>query len=132
MTAARDATGMLDAYGLDEKTAALVRLAALVALGAAPTPYRRCVDVALAAGADVDDVVDTLKAVAPCVGLARVVSAAPGLALAIGYDIDSALETLDVPRAGDAVGPSRVGDGGSDRHRRAEDPADGPGEPGGF
>jgi hypothetical protein len=38
-----------------------------------------------------------LKVVAPSVGLARVVAAAPGLALALGYDIDSALETLDVP-----------------------------------
>jgi hypothetical protein len=43
-------------------------------------------------------VVDTLTAVAPSVGLARVVSAAPGLALALGYDIDRALESLDDPR----------------------------------
>jgi alkylhydroperoxidase/carboxymuconolactone decarboxylase family protein YurZ len=53
------------------------------------------VDRALAAGATVDDVVDTLKVVAPMVGLVNVVSAAPTLALALGYDIDAALETLD-------------------------------------
>jgi 4-carboxymuconolactone decarboxylase len=88
-------------HTLDEKTAALACLAALVALRAAPTSYHRGVDRALAAGANVDEVVDTLKAVAPSVGLARVVAAAPALALAVGYDIDSALETFDAPPAGE-------------------------------
>ena len=50
---------------------------------------------ALAAGATADDVVGTLRAVAPSVGLARVVAAIPGLALAAGYDVDAALESLD-------------------------------------
>ena len=48
--------------------------------------------MAQAAGASVDEVVGSLIAVAPIVGLARVVSAAPVLALAIGYDVDAALE----------------------------------------
>jgi hypothetical protein len=43
-------------------------------------------------------VIDTLKAVAPTVGLARVVSAVPSVALALGYDIDTALEAVDLPR----------------------------------
>ena len=34
-------------------------------------------------------------AVAPTVGMARVVSAAPELALALGYDVDAALEARD-------------------------------------
>ena len=38
------------------------------------------------------DLNGTLIAVAPTVGLARVVSAAPELALALGYDVDAALE----------------------------------------
>ena len=84
--------------GLDERTAALVRLAALVALRAAPASYRGGVDLALTAGASVDEVVDTLKTVARTVGLARVVAAAPDLGLALGYDVDRALETLDDPR----------------------------------
>jgi hypothetical protein len=36
--------------------------------------------------------VGCLIAVAPIVGLARVVSAAPELALALGYDVDAAVE----------------------------------------
>ena len=81
---------------MDEKTASLARLAALVALHAPPASYERGVGAALAAGATADEVVDTLTAVAPTVGLARVVSAAPGLALALGYDIDHALESHDL------------------------------------
>jgi 4-carboxymuconolactone decarboxylase len=93
-----DTTGSIDPHGLDERTAALACLAALVALHAGPSSYQRCVDRALAAGATVDDVIDTLKVVAPTVGLARLVTAAPGLALALGYDIDAALEAVDLAR----------------------------------
>jgi alkylhydroperoxidase/carboxymuconolactone decarboxylase family protein YurZ len=100
-----DAAGAAGQDGLDERTAAVARLAAAVALRATPAAYRRSVEHALAAGASVDEVVGTLKVVARTVGLARVVSAAPGLALAAGYDIDDALETLDDPRAADARGP---------------------------
>jgi 4-carboxymuconolactone decarboxylase len=93
-----DTTGWTDHQGLDERTAALACLATLVAMHAGPTSYRRCVDRALAAGASIDDVIDTLKVVAPTVGLARVVAAVPSLALALGYDIDTALEAVDLPR----------------------------------
>ena len=41
----------------------------------------------------IDEIVGTLIAVAPTIGLRRVVSAAPELALALGYDVDAALET---------------------------------------
>ena len=51
--------------------------------------------MALAAGATVDEIVGVLIAVAPNVGLARIVSAASEVALAIGYDIDAALESDD-------------------------------------
>lgn len=44
------------------------------------------------AGATADEVRDTLIAVAPIAGEARLVEAAPALAMAIGYDIDAALE----------------------------------------
>ena len=84
--------GNIDASGLDPKTHALVRLGALVALDAAPASYQWNASMALASGATVDEIVGVLIAVAPTVGLARIVSAAPEVAVAIGYDIDAALE----------------------------------------
>jgi 4-carboxymuconolactone decarboxylase len=80
-------TGLLDA-----KTLALVRLASLVSLDAAAVSYQWGVDAALAAGATPDEIVGTLLAVAPFAGIARVVSAAPEIATAIGYDMEGALE----------------------------------------
>jgi 4-carboxymuconolactone decarboxylase len=85
----------IDASGLDPKTHALVRLGALVALDASPSSYQWHASMALAAGATVDEIVGVLIAVAPNVGLTRIVSAAPEVALAIGYDIDAALEAED-------------------------------------
>jgi hypothetical protein len=79
---------------VDSRTQALVRLGALVAIGAAPASYGWSVDAALAAGATVDEIVGTLLAIAPVVGFARVVAAAQPLAGAIGYDVDAALERL--------------------------------------
>jgi alkylhydroperoxidase/carboxymuconolactone decarboxylase family protein YurZ len=64
----------------------LVRLGALVAVGAATASLRRTVQLALAAGATETELVGVLVAVAPTVGLARVVATAPKLANAIGYD----------------------------------------------
>ena len=90
--------GSIGRHGLDDRTAALAGLAALLALRASGKTYHDCVDRALAAGASVDDVINTLKVVAPAVGLARLVSAASDVALALGYDIDGALEALDIPR----------------------------------
>jgi alkylhydroperoxidase/carboxymuconolactone decarboxylase family protein YurZ len=84
-----------EASGLDPKTHALVRLGALVALGAGSVSYHWAVGAALAAGATTDDIVGTLVAVAPISGLARVISATPDVAIAIGYDIDAAFEELD-------------------------------------
>ena len=60
---------------LDAKTRALVRLAAL-----------RSTDA---------EIVGVLVAVAPAVGGARVVSAAPRLALAIDYDVEDVAEVWD-------------------------------------
>jgi alkylhydroperoxidase/carboxymuconolactone decarboxylase family protein YurZ len=78
---------------LDPKTHAMVRLAAALAIDAAPSSYQSDADLALAAGASLEEIVGILIAVAPAVGLTRVVSAAPELALALGYDVDAALET---------------------------------------
>ena len=83
----------VDVSRLDEKTHALVRLAASLAMDAALSSYQSTVEMALAAGASFDEIVGTLIAVAPTVGLPRAVSAAPELALAMGYDVDAAFET---------------------------------------
>ncbi len=71
---------------LKPKVDLLVRLGALVAVGAATASLRRTVELALAAGATEAEIVGVLVAVAPTVGLARVVATAPKLATAIGYD----------------------------------------------
>jgi 4-carboxymuconolactone decarboxylase len=73
---------------LGRKADLLVRLGALLALGAATTSIRATVRHAMDAGATESEIVGVLVAVAPAVGLARVVSSAPRLAIAIGYDLD--------------------------------------------
>jgi 4-carboxymuconolactone decarboxylase len=85
----------IEAAGLDPKTQALVRLGGLVALGAAPGSCHWAAEAALDTGATAEDVVGTLVAVAPICGLARVISATPEVALAIGFDLDQAFETFD-------------------------------------
>jgi 4-carboxymuconolactone decarboxylase len=80
---------------LDPRGQALARIGALIAADAAPPSYMSAVDDALAAGSTYDEIVGTLVAVMPVVGVARVVSAAPNLALALGYDVGEALETVD-------------------------------------
>jgi hypothetical protein len=85
----------IEASHLDPKTHALVRLGAALAIDAAPSSYHATIDFAEAAGAGVDEIVGTLIAVAPIIGLARVVSAAPDLALALGYDVDAAFEAQE-------------------------------------
>src|SRR3954449_6854066 len=82
----------IDASGLDPKTHAMVTLAALVAVDAAPSSYNASAELALASGASLDEIVGILIAIAPTIGLGRVVSAAPELGLALGYDVDAALE----------------------------------------
>lgn len=74
---------------LKPKLNLLVELGALLALGASTTSLRTTVGRALEAGATEAEIVGVLIAVAPAVGLARVVSAAPRLATAIGYDIEA-------------------------------------------
>ena len=81
---------------LEARTAALVRLAALVAMGGSTTSFAAAASSALISGATVDDLVDTLLVIAPIVGSANVVGAAPKLALGIGYDIDSSFEDPDL------------------------------------
>src|ERR1700712_4160515 len=81
----------IESRALDAKTAALVRLAALISVGGAVPSFGAQADAAVDAGATADEIVEILMAVIPVIGLPRVVAAAPSLALALGYDIDDAL-----------------------------------------
>jgi alkylhydroperoxidase/carboxymuconolactone decarboxylase family protein YurZ len=71
---------------LDAKTHALVRLAGVIATDAAPASFEWAVTAAISTGATEDEVVDVLVAIAPVIGLGRVNSAAPDVALALGFD----------------------------------------------
>jgi 4-carboxymuconolactone decarboxylase len=92
-----ESVGMVLASGSDTAGSAalrpkvdlLVQLGALLALGAATSSLRATVDRAVEAGATEAEIVGVLIAVAPAVGLARVVSTAPRLAVAIGYDLEA-------------------------------------------
>lgn len=83
---------------IDERTAALLRVAATISVDAAPYSFQHAVVLALAAGASHDEIVACLEAVTPVTGAARVVQSAPKIALALGYDVDAALERHDESR----------------------------------
>ena len=80
---------------IDPRTAALLRVAATIAVDASLSSFQHAVAHALAAGATSDQIVASLEAVTPVTGAARVVQCAPKVALALGYDVDAALERLD-------------------------------------
>jgi 4-carboxymuconolactone decarboxylase len=73
---------------LDPKATALVRLAALLSVGAATVSCRATAEEARASGATEEEIVDVLLAIGPAIGAARLVEAAPKLALAIDYDVE--------------------------------------------
>ena len=77
---------------LDPKTLALVRIGALVAVGGAVPSYGAEADAAVSAGATAAEIVEVLLGVVSVVGRPSVVAAAPSLAMALGYDVDDALE----------------------------------------
>ena len=83
------------AAALDDKTTALLRVAALVAIGSPGICLEWGAGRALAAGATEDEIADVLVAIAPVAGLGRIVAAAPDVAIALGYDIAAALEEPD-------------------------------------
>jgi alkylhydroperoxidase family enzyme len=77
------------AESMSPRTRTLVRLAALLAVDAPTTSLQWAVERAGAAGVSDEEIVGVLLTVGEAVGFARVVSAAPRLALAIGYDIEA-------------------------------------------
>lgn len=70
--------------GLDPRSFALVKIAALMALDAPPASYLWQVGNALDAGATPEDLIGVLRAIAPQIGGPRAVAAAPELMVALG------------------------------------------------
>jgi 4-carboxymuconolactone decarboxylase len=84
--------GLGGTSALDPKTAALLQLGVAVATGSPAVCLEWSTGRALAAGASGEEIADVLLAIAPVTGLGRVVCAAPQVAIALGYDVDAALE----------------------------------------
>jgi 4-carboxymuconolactone decarboxylase len=74
--------------GLDPETYMLVRMAALVAMDAAPVSYLLNLGAAAEIGVPLEKVQGMLVAIAPVVGSARVVSAASNVARALGLRLE--------------------------------------------
>ena len=73
---------------LDRQTRALIRLAALLVLGAPTASVQWAVELASTAGAGVETLTGVLLAAAPAAGAAQVAESAPRLALALGFDLE--------------------------------------------
>jgi 4-carboxymuconolactone decarboxylase len=73
--------------GLDDRTFALVKIAALIAMDAPPASYVWQVGSALEVGVTPEDILGVLFAVAPQVGGPRVIAAGPEIMLALGLDL---------------------------------------------
>ena len=79
--------GELTVGALDRRTRALIRLAALLVLGAPTASIQWAVELASATGADVETLTGVLLAAAPAAGTAQLSESAPRLALALGFDL---------------------------------------------
>ena len=77
----------LEGSGLDSRTFAMVKIAALVALDAPPASYAWQIGNALPEGVTPDEILGVLRAVAPQVGGPKVIAAAPEIMLALGLDL---------------------------------------------
>jgi 4-carboxymuconolactone decarboxylase len=78
---------LLENSGLDPRSFALVKIAALVAVDAPPASYLFQVGEALAAGVTPRDILGVLMAIAPQVGVPRVVAAAPEIMVALDLEL---------------------------------------------
>jgi alkylhydroperoxidase/carboxymuconolactone decarboxylase family protein YurZ len=77
--------------GLDARSYALVKLAAIMALDAPPASYLWQVANAIDAGATPEDLVGVLIAIAPQIGGPKLVAAAPELMVALGLALPDGL-----------------------------------------
>jgi alkylhydroperoxidase/carboxymuconolactone decarboxylase family protein YurZ len=74
--------------GLDGRTFALVKIAALIALDAPPASYAWQIANALEEGVSPEDLLGVLRAVAPQVGGPKVIAAAPEIMLALDLPLE--------------------------------------------
>jgi 4-carboxymuconolactone decarboxylase len=74
--------------GLDGRTFALVKIAALIALDAPPASYAWQIANALEEGVTPEDLLGVLRAIAPQVGGPRIIAAAPEIMVAMGLPVD--------------------------------------------
>jgi 4-carboxymuconolactone decarboxylase len=77
----------LEGSGLDNRSFALVKIAALIALDAPPASYAWQIGNAVAEGVTPEEILGVLRAVAPQVGGPKVIAAAPEIMLALGLDL---------------------------------------------
>jgi alkylhydroperoxidase/carboxymuconolactone decarboxylase family protein YurZ len=107
----------VEASDLDVKSFALVNLAALMATGGGDdASYLLHVGAALDAGASVDEITAVLTAIAPNIGVFKMVAAADPLATALGITLAAASENGGGGREGREGGEGREGrEGGEGR-----------------
>lgn len=74
--------------GLPHREYALIKIAALVALGAPRASYAWQVAFARESGVDDDDLIGVLIGLAPTVGMAKTISGASEIAYALGFDLE--------------------------------------------
>jgi alkylhydroperoxidase/carboxymuconolactone decarboxylase family protein YurZ len=91
-----DSTGMRESLfeitGLEARASGLVKIAALVALGAPRAAYAWQVANAVDDGVTAEEILGVLRTVAPQVGGPRVVAAAPELMIALGLALPEGAE----------------------------------------
>ena len=88
LTQAEDLRGMLrEGSGLDPRSFAMVKIAALVAMDAPPASYIWQVGEALDAGVTPRDIIGILAAIAPQVGIPRVLAAAPEIMVSLDLEL---------------------------------------------
>jgi 4-carboxymuconolactone decarboxylase len=76
---------------LDARSQVLVRLGSLITTGATAPTWQQCIAQARNTGLSPDEIVGSLIALAPLIGMPRLVAAAPSVADALGFDVDEAL-----------------------------------------
>ena len=78
--------------GLDQRSFAMVKIAALVAVDAPPASYLWQVQAALDAGVAPRDIVGILAAIAPQVGAPRILAAAPEIMVALDLELPDGMD----------------------------------------
>jgi 4-carboxymuconolactone decarboxylase len=77
----------MERTGLDPRTFALVKIAALIAIDAPPISYMWQVAGALGDGATPEDILGVMRAIAPQIGMPKVMAAAPEIMVALGLTL---------------------------------------------